>query len=92
MRPVRRQSRWHNLPISVEDPTRPGSTERPELGDGVRTWHLRGSRNNRTGPGAVRRPRHFVIYRVDSEVVVIGRVLHDAMELRRHGGTDPSWE
>jgi toxin ParE1/3/4 len=72
-------------------PTRPGSTERPELGDGVRSWHLRASRN-RTGSGVVRRPRHFLIYRVDGEIVVIGRVLHDAMEPRRHVDADRSWQ
>jgi toxin ParE1/3/4 len=31
-----------------------------------------------------RRPRHFLIYRLDGDIVVIGRVLHDAMELARH--------
>jgi toxin ParE1/3/4 len=72
-------------------PARPGSIACPELGDGVRTWHLRGSRS-RTGSGVVRRPRHFLIYRVDGEIVVIGRLVHDAMELRRHVDTDRSWE
>jgi toxin ParE1/3/4 len=27
------------------DPARPGSLARPELGSGVRSWHLRGSRD-----------------------------------------------
>lgn len=70
------------------DPTRPGSAERPELGEGVRSWHLRGSRNHATG--GVVRPRHLLIYRVDDDILVIGRVLHDAMELRRHLDTDTS--
>lgn len=65
------------------DPVRPGSIERPELGDGVRSWHLRGSRGDAPG-STVRRPRHFLIYRTDKDCLVIGRVLHDAMELRRH--------
>lgn len=73
-----------------KDPSRPGSTERPELGDGVRSWHLRGSRTH-TRSGKVRRSRHFLIYRVDGELVVIGRILHDAMELRRHVDTESSW-
>jgi toxin ParE1/3/4 len=68
----------------------PGSAERPELGDGVRSWHLRGSRNHTTG-GVVRRPRHFLIYRVVGDILLIGRVLHHGMELRRHLDADTSW-
>lgn len=69
-------------------PDRPGSIERPELGDGVRSWHLHLSRERgRTDSGIVRRPRHFLIYRTETDVTdvtVVGRVLHDAMELARH--------
>jgi len=69
----------------ADEPGRPGSIERPELGDGVRSWHLRLSRE-RAGAktGIVRRPRHFLIYRIDNDRVVVSRVLHDAMELSRH--------
>lgn len=70
-------------------PDRPGSLERPELGAGVRSWHLRHSRTRaRTETGAAHRPRHFVIYRIDAGVLVVGRVLHDAMELARHMDKD----
>jgi len=71
----------------ADEPGRPGSIERPELGDGVRSWHLRLSRE-RAGAqtGIVRRPRHFLIYRIDNDRVVVSRVLHDAMELERHVG------
>ena len=42
-------------------PDRPGSIARPELGAGVRSWHLRLSRNHAaTGAEVVRRPRHFI--------------------------------
>ncbi len=66
-------------------PDRPGRIARPELGAGVRSWHLRLSRH-RVGPVAevVRRPRHFLLYRVELALFVVGRVLHDAMELARH--------
>jgi toxin ParE1/3/4 len=66
-------------------PDRPGSIARPELGAGVRSWHLRLSRAH-VGKGAmgVRRPRHFMIYRIEPELVVVGRVLHDMMELAKH--------
>ena len=63
------------------DPVRLGSISRPELGDGVRSYHLRHSRDRFD----IARPRHLILYRiVDKPVVEIGRVLHDAMELERH--------
>jgi toxin ParE1/3/4 len=40
----------------------------------------------------VRRPRHFLVYRTEPKLVVIGRVLHDAMELARHLDPETSWE
>ncbi|MFT3663769.1 hypothetical protein [Piscinibacter sp.] len=71
-------------------PERPGSIDRPELGAGVRSWHLRLSRE-RAASGPVRRPRHFLVYRVEPGLVVIGRVLHDAMELARHLDPGADW-
>lgn len=74
-------------------PDRPGSVARPELGAGVRSWHLRLSRSHvRPGVELVRRPRHFLVYRTEPTLVVIGRVLHDAMELARHLDPETSWE
>ena len=74
-------------------PDRPGSIARPELGAGVRSWHLRLSRNHAaTGAEVVRRPRHFLIYRLEPALLVVGRVLHDAMELARHLDPDTPWE
>jgi len=74
-------------------PGRPGSLERPELGAGVRSWHLRLSRGHvGSAAGVVRRPRHFLIYRLEPDLLVVGRVLHDAMELARHLDPATSWE
>lgn len=74
-------------------PSRTGSIERPELGEGVRSWHLRLSREHaRTATSIVRTPRHFLIYRIESDFVVVGRVLHDAMELAQNLDTETSWE
>ncbi len=74
-------------------PARPGSVARPELGAGVRSWHLRLSRDRvGTGAGVVRRPRHFLVYRFEPALLVVGRVLHDAMEMARHLDPDSSWE
>ena len=72
---------------------RPGSTERPELGARVRSWHLRLSRGHvYTTDGMVHRQRHFLIYRLEPALLVVGRVLHDAMELARHLDPDASWK
>lgn len=60
-----------------------GATSRPELGEDVSSWHLARGRSRSSG-GTVRRPRHFLVCRWDDDVLVIGRVLHDAMDLRRH--------
>lgn len=65
--------------------------DRPELGDGGFSWHLAHSRIRSPG-GNVRRPRHFLICRYDGDVLVVGRVLHDAMELRRHLDPQQPWE
>ena len=74
-------------------PDRPGSTPRPELGVRVRSWHLRLSRDHvAVGAGVVSRPRHFLVYRLDDDVLVVGRVLHDAMEMARNLDPETSWE
>jgi toxin ParE1/3/4 len=36
------------------------------------------------GADSIRQPRHFLLYRVAGNVVEIGRVLHDSMELDLH--------
>lgn len=77
----------------ASQPDRPGSLVRPELGAGVRSWHLRLSRHHvKPGVEFVRRPRHFLVYRCEPGLVVVGRVLHDAMELARHLDPDAPWE
>lgn len=76
---------------AASDPGGVGRTPRPELGDGVFSWHLSQSCTHSSG-GSVRRPRHFLICRRDGDVLVIGRVLHDAMDLRRHVDPQQRWE
>lgn len=77
----------------ASQPDRPGSLARPELGAGVRSWHLRLSRHHvEPGVEVVRRPRHFLVYRPEPAQLVFGRVLHDAMELARHLDHDAPWE
>jgi toxin ParE1/3/4 len=88
-----RQPRRCTLPGSSEqalrdiadDPERAGSTERPELSTGARTYHLRFSRDRVGAGGAVKNPRHFLLFRQrDAGVLEVARVLHDAWELQRH--------
>ena len=69
----------------ASDPERHGSREQPELGPGRRVYHLRQSRERaRTSDGIVRSPRHILVYRpVKPDLVVVLRVLHDAMDLVR---------
>lgn len=64
------------------DPFRFGSTERTEVRDGLRSYHLRQARHRAADAGArVGRPRHLIAYVVAGDRVVVLRVLHDAMEL-----------
>lgn len=68
------------------EPGRLNSIARPEPGENVRSYHLRHSRERaRTEHGVVIRPRHLLLYRiVRPDLIGIGRVLHDAMEIERH--------
>ena len=63
-----------------------GSAGRPEILPHCRTYHLFHARKKAGGRGnRIRNPRHFLLYRVtEPDVVEIGRVLHDSMELEQH--------
>jgi toxin ParE1/3/4 len=67
----------------AENPERSGSIQQPEIAEHCRTYHLYYSRKS-TGRAKdrIRQPRHFLLYRViESNIVEIGRVLHDSMDL-----------
>ena len=68
------------------EPERIGCLMRPEFGENVCSYHLRHSRERaRAEHGIVLRPRHLLLYRhVHPDLIGIGRVLHDAMEIERH--------
>ena len=74
----------------ASDPERSGSIARPELGENIRSYHLRHSRQRaKTEQGMVMRPRHLLLYRVAvRNLIGIGRVLHEAMEVERHLPSD----
>jgi len=67
-------------------PDRIGTIQRPEIGAHVRSYHLRYSRDRARLPsGIVRRPRHIILYRfAKPDLIGIGRILHDSMEIERH--------
>jgi toxin ParE1/3/4 len=66
----------------ARDPELPGSHERNDLGQGMRTVHLRTCRNE-VSPAERRiaSPRHFMIYRKIGGVVQVVRLLHEAMDI-----------
>lgn len=70
------------------DPNGRGTADRAGLGAGIRSFHIRHSRDeSREAP--VANPVHVVFYRVaEPGVVEIVRVLHDRMEPSRH--VDPA--
>ena len=70
------------------DPTGPSTADRAELVPGVRSFHIRHSRDeSREAP--VANPVHVIFYRViQPGIVEIVRVLHNRMEPSRHIGQD----
>lgn len=68
------------------DPLRTGARARPEIGEGLRTYHLSHCRRRAAAGGRrVGAPRHLRLYRIEPDgAVAVLRVLHDAMELAGH--------
>ena len=68
----------------AEDPGRAGVKEASDLRVGHFLYHLRHVKIQIDG-AAIRRPRHFITFRfgVKDEIIVL-RILHDQMMLRRH--------
>jgi toxin ParE1/3/4 len=68
------------------DPRGLSTVDRPEVAPGLRSFHIRHSRDeSREAP--VANPVHVIFYRVvQPGVVEIVRVLHERMEPRRHVG------
>ncbi len=74
----------------LSNPERPAVKIREPLGPTVRTFHLMHARSQ--NPGAVKAPRHLLVFKlVEPNRLVLGRILHDAMELARHLPAD-AWK
>ncbi|SOC24595.1 type II toxin-antitoxin system RelE/ParE family toxin [Thalassospira xiamenensis] len=66
-----------------DNPFRPGSKDRSEIGANIRSFHT--SLSRKRASSSVKSPRHFVLYFLPKEdEIVISRVLHDARDLARH--------
>jgi toxin ParE1/3/4 len=70
----------------AENPVLAGSSQRPEIAEHCRIYHLHFSRKSAGRAGdRIRRPRHFLLYRVtEANIVEIGRVLRDSMDIEAH--------
>jgi toxin ParE1/3/4 len=68
----------------AENPEHAGSMQRSDIAQHCRTYHLFFSRKSAGRAGdRIRQPRHLLLYRVtESNIVEIGRVLHDSMDLQ----------
>lgn len=67
-----------------QDPSRPSSKARPDLGERLRSYNVSASAQ-RSGT-AVKDAPHIIVYAVipDSNLVVVSRVLHGSMDLSQH--------
>lgn len=65
------------------DTTRAGVKLASPADPRLRLYHLRNVRSQHS-PDAIRRPRHFIVFRVRDDGLDIVRVLHEAMDLQRH--------
>lgn len=50
----------------------------------IRLYHLRHSNRRTAGARKVGRPRHVLVVRIETDKLVLLRVLHDAMDITRH--------
>lgn len=69
---------------------RAGVTARPDIAAEVQVYH---PQHVRVRVGRVRRPRHLILFKViQPDLLVVSRILHDAMDLADHGPFDFSTE
>lgn len=64
--------------------------QRPELGDGVKSWHLANSTARSRGE-QVKTPRHLLFCRDEDELLAVGRVLHERMDPTLHIDPEIDW-
>ncbi|MBM3599098.1 MAG: type II toxin-antitoxin system RelE/ParE family toxin [Alphaproteobacteria bacterium] len=71
------------LELLAEGPEQSGAARRDDIGQEIRVFHVARRR---------RRGRHFILFRTGRDrqgpVIDVLRILHDAMDLRRHVSRD----
>jgi toxin ParE1/3/4 len=67
----------------LADPKRLGVIQHPELPPQLFLYHLRFS-CLKSKRGAIEKPRHFIAFRVNLQVLTVLRVLHDSMDVSVH--------
>lgn len=65
----------------LESPDRLGVLQHPGLNSEIHLFHLRFSRNSEKKRW-IQSPRHFIVFRVDHDVLTVLRVLHDSMDIQ----------
>lgn len=75
----------------ADNPKRIGSRAWDDFADGIRSWHSKLSRNTAPPRYRVKNPRHIIVYRIDGDTLVIGRVLHESMDIAQHLD-DNTWD
>ena len=66
------------------DPGRIGVRQRDDIGAGICAYHLLTSRKRTTSAAQVAKPRHLVLFRLQSNFIQVLRLLHDSMDFTRH--------
>jgi toxin ParE1/3/4 len=70
------------------DPERPGVNQPSGVSADILTYHSRLSVTRTPFGDRVGKPRHVVVFRVRRDLVEVVRILHDAMDVPRHLGSD----
>lgn len=68
----------------MENPDRAGIPYRFSQEPNLRLFHLRLARLRMSAADRIARPRHVLVFRVSETIVILIRVLHDAMDFPRH--------
>jgi toxin ParE1/3/4 len=73
----------HALDDLLADPMRLGVKQHPDLPTTLFLYHLRFSRIN-SKQNAIKKPRHFIAFRLQTQLLTVLRVLHDSMDVTAH--------
>jgi toxin ParE1/3/4 len=66
------------------NPARAGVTAREDIGPAVCVYHLVSSRKHVSSGSQVAKPRHLIVFRTVGNTLQVARLLHDAMDFKRH--------